>query len=57
MLPGEQQELIALRFVEGYTAAEVGAILGKSAEAVRAQQLRALRSLRRFLAERRTGHE
>ena len=49
----EQRELIHLRFVEGYDSPEIGEILGKSAEAVRAQQVRALRALRARLTVRR----
>lgn len=55
-LSEEQRELLRLRFVEGYTAGETGEILGKSADAVRAQQLRALRHLRQLLKEGRYGH-
>ncbi len=49
----EQQELLHLRFIEGYSGSEIGEILGKSAEAVRAQQVRALRALRAHLTLRR----
>jgi len=51
----EQRELIHLRFVEGYDSPEIGEILGKSADAVRAQQVRALRALRARLATGRVG--
>lgn len=45
-LNDQQRDLLYLRFVEGYDSVEIGEILGKSAEAVRAQQMRALKVLR-----------
>lgn len=44
-----QQQVIVLRFVEGLSHSEVAAIVGKSEEAVRVLQFRALRALRRLL--------
>jgi RNA polymerase sigma-70 factor (ECF subfamily) len=48
-LTPEQQEVLALRFGEGLTAAETGQVLGKTTGAVEALQHRALASLRRIL--------
>lgn len=48
-LTPDQQEVLALRFGEGLTAAEAGQIMGKSTGAVEALQHRALASLRRIL--------
>ena len=47
--PGQQQ-VVFLRFLQGFSSAEVGTILGKSSETVRALQCRAMRALRRQLA-------
>jgi RNA polymerase sigma-70 factor (ECF subfamily) len=48
-LTPEQQEVLALRFGEGLTAAETGRVIGKTTGAVEALQHRALASLRRIL--------
>ena len=48
-LPKEQQQVIALRFFEGQKHEEVAYNLGKSVEATRALQYRALISLRQIL--------
>jgi RNA polymerase sigma-70 factor (ECF subfamily) len=48
-LPSEQQQVLMLRFVEGFDYAEVAAALGKSQGAVRVIQLRALWRLRQWL--------
>ncbi len=48
-LTGEQQEVIILRFIEGYPANEVAEILGKSPTAVRQLQFRALQQLRKII--------
>jgi RNA polymerase sigma-70 factor, ECF subfamily len=45
-LPKADQEVLWLRICSGLSAAEVGAVLGKKAGAVRMQQLRALGALR-----------
>ena len=45
-LRNDQQEVLALRVLGGLSAAQVGAVLGKSEGAVRVAQHRALRSLR-----------
>jgi RNA polymerase sigma-70 factor (ECF subfamily) len=49
-LTPEQQEVLALRFGEGLTAAETAQIMNKSTGAVEALQHRAVASLRRILA-------
>jgi RNA polymerase sigma-70 factor (ECF subfamily) len=49
-LPPQQQRLLRLRVVSGFTAAETGAVLGMSAEAVRVAQHRALARMRKLLA-------
>jgi RNA polymerase sigma-70 factor (ECF subfamily) len=48
-LTPEQQEVLALRFGEGLTAAEAGQVMNKTTGAVEALQHRALASLRRIL--------
>ncbi|MFI5274873.1 MAG: sigma-70 family RNA polymerase sigma factor [Ktedonobacterales bacterium] len=52
-LTDEQREVVALRFVEGLSAREVGDIMGKPEGAVRGMQFRAIEALRRAL--RRAG--
>jgi len=49
-LPLLQRSLLLLRVVSGFTAAETGAMLGMSAEAVRVAQHRALARMRKLLA-------
>jgi RNA polymerase sigma-70 factor, ECF subfamily len=48
-LPAEQQQVIQLRFLEDWSHEEVAAQLGKSVEATRALQHRAMEALRRML--------
>jgi RNA polymerase sigma-70 factor (ECF subfamily) len=48
-LTDEQQEVISLRFIAGYSTAEVAEVMKKSEGAIRALQHRALASLRRLL--------
>lgn len=50
-LPQEQQQVIQLRFLEDWSHEEVAATLGKSTEAVRALQHRAMETLRRLLLD------
>lgn len=54
-LTEDQQQVIHLRFVEGYDNAEVAQIMGKSIGAVKALQFRALESLRDYF--RKKGYE
>ncbi len=49
-LTPEQQEVIRLKFVEGYDTSEIASIQGKSVGAVRAIQFRALKALRDHLS-------
>ncbi len=48
-LSDEQQQVVSLRFIGGYSIAEVAALLDKTEGAVKALQHRALASLRRLL--------
>ncbi len=50
-LPPEQQLIIQLRFLEDWSHDEVSQLLGKSADAARSLQYRALVSLRRMLID------
>jgi RNA polymerase sigma-70 factor (ECF subfamily) len=50
-LTPDQQQIIVLRFGEGLSAGAIAAALGKSEEAIRALQHRALAALRRLHAE------
>ncbi len=51
LLTPEQQQVIFMRFFENLSAEEVAVKLGRHATAIRSLQYRALRSLRRYLAE------
>lgn len=48
-LTRDQRRVITLRFLEGYSTAEVAAMMDKEADAVRALQHRGLRALRTFI--------
>ena len=50
-LTPEQQNVLALRFGQGYSLEETAAILNKNANAVKALQFRALASLQRVIGE------
>ena len=50
LLPDDRRQVVVLRFVDGLTAREIGAVLGRSEGAVRVLQHRALRDLARVLA-------
>jgi RNA polymerase sigma-70 factor, ECF subfamily len=50
-LPGEQRQVVELKFLMGATNAEVAATLGKSEGAVNAKQWRALTALRTMLED------
>lgn len=50
-LPEEQREILVLRFIEGYSVKTVAKILNKREGAVRAQQHRAIVSLRKFYSD------
>jgi RNA polymerase sigma-70 factor, ECF subfamily len=55
-LPDDRRQVVILRFADGLTAREIGAVLGRSEGAVRVLQHRALRQLADMLghADRRT---
>ena len=48
-LPDDRRQVVVLRFVDGLTAREIGAVLGRSEGAVRVLQHRALRELAELL--------
>jgi RNA polymerase sigma-70 factor (ECF subfamily) len=50
-LPPEQRQVIHLRFLEDWSHEDVAAAIGKSVEATRALQHRALQALKRMLVE------
>jgi RNA polymerase sigma-70 factor (ECF subfamily) len=50
-LPPEQQQIIQLRFLENWSHDDVAQVLGKTADATRSMQYRAITSLRRMLIE------
>ncbi len=50
-LTGEQQQVIILRFIEGYDITEIAQIMGRTAGAVKSLQHRALASLARLMKE------
>jgi RNA polymerase sigma-70 factor, ECF subfamily len=50
-LKPDRQQVILLRFIEGYAVEEVATALGKSANHVRVLQYRALRDLRRIMGQ------
>ncbi len=50
-LTNDQQRVIVLRFLEGYSTSEVAAIMDKDPDAIRALQHRALRALEPWMSE------
>jgi RNA polymerase sigma-70 factor, ECF subfamily len=50
-LPAEQRQVIELRFMENWSHSEVATAVGKTVEATRALQYRAVEALRQLLAE------
>lgn len=54
VLPARERQVLCLRYLRGYTAAEVGRELGVSAGYVRVLQLRALRRVARLEAKERS---
>ena len=48
-LPGEQQQVVLLRFIEGFEFKEIASLLGKSEGAIRVMLHRALTRLRQIL--------
>jgi len=53
-LSSRERDILTLRFFQGYSAAEIGQVLGLSAEHVRVLQLRALRRAAMLEAEERS---
>ncbi len=53
-LPSRERDILTLRFFQGYSAAEIGQVLGLSAEHVRVLQLRALRRAASLEAKERS---
>jgi RNA polymerase sigma-70 factor, ECF subfamily len=51
-LPEKQQQIILLRYIEGWEHTEIAASLGKSVNYIKVNQHRAVRTLRRELAEK-----
>ncbi len=54
-LTHDQQRVFILRFLEGYSTAEVAAMMDKDPDAIRALQHRALRALQPWLVDEKTG--
>jgi RNA polymerase sigma-70 factor, ECF subfamily len=52
-LTNDQRRVITLRFLEGYSTTEIGAILDKDPDAIRALQHRALRTMQQWMREER----
>ncbi|MEW6456426.1 MAG: sigma-70 family RNA polymerase sigma factor [Acidobacteriota bacterium] len=50
-LSNEQQEMITLKFINGFSNDEISQIMNKSKEAIRALQFRALKNLRNIFKE------
>jgi RNA polymerase sigma-70 factor (ECF subfamily) len=50
-LPDDQRDVLILRFIEGYSHADAAAVLQKSVVAVRQIQVRALRAIKKQLAD------
>jgi RNA polymerase sigma-70 factor (ECF subfamily) len=50
-LPDEQQQVIMMRFIEGFTYVEIASSLGKSEGAIRVIQHRALKKIRCIIEE------
>jgi RNA polymerase sigma-70 factor (ECF subfamily) len=54
-LPDDRRQVVVLRFVDGLSAREIGAVLGRSEGAVRVLQHRALRELAELIAAGGSG--
>ncbi len=54
-LTHDQQRVIVLRFLEGYSTSEVAAIMDKDPDAIRALQHRALRALQPWMGEEKAA--
>lgn len=56
-LPAQQQQVIQLRFLEHWTHEEVAQVLGKSIDATRSMQYRAIGALRNMLLDEDSQNE
>jgi RNA polymerase sigma-70 factor (ECF subfamily) len=56
-LTDDQRELITLKFIQGLTNADVAEVTGRSKEAIRGLQFRALSALRLILSGEEQNHE
>lgn len=56
-LPEEHQNVIILKFIEGFSNQEIGRMLNKSQGAIRITQMRALSRLRKHLTKTREGED
>ena len=56
-LPAEQQQIIQLRFLENWSHEEVAEVVGKTIDATRSMQYRAIGNLRRILMEEESNHD
>jgi RNA polymerase sigma-70 factor, ECF subfamily len=56
-LTPEQQQVILLRFIEGYSVQKTAEVLGKTAGAIKVMQHRALQALSRALAKQGIAYE
>jgi RNA polymerase sigma-70 factor (ECF subfamily) len=50
-LPSDQRQVVELRFLEDWSHEQVAAALGKTEEATRALQYRAMNALKRLLSD------
>jgi RNA polymerase sigma-70 factor, ECF subfamily len=55
-LQGDQQQVLMMHFIEGFTCAEIAAAIGKKEGAIRVIQHRALAKLRQILEKERELH-
>jgi RNA polymerase sigma-70 factor (ECF subfamily) len=56
-LTDDQRELVTLKFIQGLSNAEIAEVTGRSPEALRALQFRALMALRRAFGKRTEGDD
>jgi len=52
LLTDEQQEIMILKFIQGLSNREISKILGKSEDALRQLQMRAIKTLKEYLKEK-----
>jgi len=56
-LTDDQREFVTLKFIQGLSNADIAEITGRSPEAIRALQFRALSALRQILDDEKKSHE